>query len=345
MRRRTLLRGLLGSAGAGAVAACASPAADTATTATPTTATPTPSGAGSRLPSATAAAPTPASSAAPVLASTKSSSLGPRPVEARYVPVPGAAPARTYPVGWRILPFSRGPRPLPTTVWYPATAAGDDTAVAFGRFPALVFSHGLDATPDMYASIAARFVRAGIVVAAPRYPHTARGVAEYQPADLVNQPADASSVLDQLLSRSPLARSVDPARLGAGGHSGGGITTSGLFSSHRDRRLKAGVILAGTDFQAQPFAGPAAAMLFVHGTDDDTVSWRAGHTVFEAVPWSRAFLSIDGGGHSLDSRDFDVATGTATEFLRWSLFGDAAAKARIPSAATVDGIATLTDQL
>jgi poly(3-hydroxybutyrate) depolymerase len=261
------------------------------------------------------------------------------------VPIAGTAPTRSYQIGRRIMQYSRGSRTLKTTVWYPATAAGDGTAVASGTFPAMLFSHGLNATPDMYATIVAPFVRAGIVVAAPWYPYTAEGVAEYQPADLVNQPADASSVLDQLLASGPFARSIDPARLAAGGHSGGGITTSGLFSSYRDTRLKAGLILAGTDFQGQPFRGPAAAMLFIHGTADDTVAWGAGHTVFEAVPWSRAFLSIDGGGHSLENRDMPVATATATEFLRWSLYGDEAAEARIPSAARTGGIAKLTNQL
>lgn len=324
MRRRTLILGLLSSAGAGAVAACAT--------------------GGGTTPATSAIGPEP--SAAPVLASTASSSLGPRSIEQPYVPVPGTAPARSYPVGRRILPFARDGRPLRTTVWYPAAGAGDDAPVAPGTFPAMVFSHGLNANPDMYASIVAPFVRAGIVVAAPWYPHTARGMADYRPADLVNQPADASSVLDQMLARSsPFASSVDPARLAAGGHSGGGITTSGLFSAYRDTRLKAGLILAGTDFQGRPFRGPAAAVLVVHGTDDDTVAWRAGHTVFEAVPWSRAFLSIERGGHSLEARDLGVATSTATEFLRWSLYGDAAAKARIPAAAGAGGIAELTDQL
>ncbi len=342
MRRRSLILGLLGTAGAGAAAACASASSDTVTPVVSTSAAPsaTPDPAPS-----SSARPAPATSAAPVLASTRSSSLGPRSVAQRYVPVAGPAPARSYPIGRRVLPYSRGRRTLRTTVWYPAATAGDDTAVASGTFPGMLFSHGLDATPDMYATIVAPFVRAGIVVAAPWYPYTARGAADYRPADLVNQPADASSVLDQLLAGGPLARSIDPARLAAGGHSGGGITTSGLFSSDRDTRLKAGLILAGTDFEGQPFRGPAAALLFIHGTADDTVAWRAGHTVFQAVPWSRAFLSIDGGGHSLEDWDTGVATSTATEFLRWSLYGDAAARARMPSAATAGRIATLTDQL
>jgi dienelactone hydrolase len=338
MRRRTLIVGLLGSAGGGALAACGSGAGTpgvTGVTAPPASAAP-------RISRATTAS----ASAAPILGSTAASTLVPRPVTMPYVPPPGSAPVREYPVGWRTLSFARGAdRPLPTTVWYPATTPAQGAPAASGRFPLLLFSHGLDAVPDMYATIADRWVRAGFVVAAPTYPHTARGVADFDPLDLVNQPADASSVLDQLLATGPLTGVMDPRRLAAGGHSGGGITTAGLFSARRDGRLRAGVIFAGTDFQGQPFTGPAAAMLFIHGRKDDTVTWRAGHTVFAAVPWSRAMLSITEGGHSIDEHDFEVATGTSTEFLRWSLYGDAAAKARIPAAAAAGGVATLENQL
>jgi hypothetical protein len=43
--------------------------------------------------------------------------------------------------------------------------------------------------------------------------------------------------------------------------------------------------------------------------------------------------------------DFETITGTTTEFLRWSLYGDAAAKARIPAAATTAGVGKLEDEL
>jgi hypothetical protein len=119
-----------------------------------------------------------------------------------------------------------------------------------------------------------------------------------------------------------------------------------LFSAERDERLKAGVIIAGTDFQGAAFTGQPAAMMFVHGRDDDTVTHRAGHTVFEAVPWSRAMLSITKGGHVITDADFETTTTTTTEFLRWSLYGDVAAKARIPAAAAaVAGVGTLEDEL
>jgi fermentation-respiration switch protein FrsA (DUF1100 family) len=330
MRRRSLILGLL-AAGAGgtALAACS---ADVGT-----------SGA------------TAAGSATPILASTTASSLAPRNVT-RYVPPPGDAPVQAYAVGRRELSFARGAaRPLPTTVWYPATgevpaspSPADGAVPASGRFPLIVFSHGLTSQPGDYAATLARWAQAGFVVAGPKYPHTWHGAADYDERDIVNQPADASHVLDLLLAlgpADPLGAILDPDRLAAAGHSGGGITTVGLFSADRDERLKAGVVLAGTDFQGTAFTGPAAAMLFVHGRKDETVSYGAGHTVFAAVPWSRAMLSITDGGHVITGADFEAITSTSTEFLRWSLYGDAAAETRIPSAAAIKGVATLESQL
>jgi dienelactone hydrolase len=338
MRRRTLLTGLVASAGAGALTACA---AETVTSATSTTSGPS-------------GAATTATSAAPILGSTTASSLTPQPVTARYTPPPGSAPASAFAVGRRVLKFSRGAdRPLPTTVWYPATGEAasspdpaDDAEVAGGRYPVVLFSHGLTSQPADYEPMLARWAQAGFVVAGPTYPHTSYGATDFDSSDIVNQPEDASSVLDSLLALAdPLRRIIDPNRLAAAGHSGGGITTAGLFSAHRDERLKAGVLLAGTDFQGAPFSGPSAALLFVHGRKDNTVAYRAGHAVFAAVPWSRAMLSITDGGHVTQADDFEATTATSTEFLRWALYGDTAARARIPAAAQTGDVATLETDL
>jgi dienelactone hydrolase len=341
MRRRTLLAGLAATAGAGALTACAAE-----TGAGPSTATST---AAPAAPSASASA-----SAVPILASTTASSLAPQSVTVRYTPPPGTPPPSAFAVGKRVLEFSRGAdRPLPTTVWYPATGAAqaspapaDDAQVAPGRFPVVLFSHGLTAQPADYEAMLARWAQAGFVVAGPTYPRTSYGAADFDSGDIVNQPQDASSVLDSLLALTdPLRTIIDPDRLAAAGHSGGGITTVGLFSAHRDERLKAGVVLAGTDFQGVPFTGPSAALLFVHGRKDNTVAYRAGRAVFAAVPWSRALLSITDGGHVTQGDDFEATTRTSTEFLRWSLYGDAAARGRIPAAARTGDIATVETDL
>ncbi|GGQ59499.1 hypothetical protein GCM10010166_31190 [Couchioplanes caeruleus subsp. azureus] len=338
-----MLLGLAGAAGAGGLAAC-----------TAGTTPPSPPPPGTSAPAvSSAASATPSASAAPILGSTAASSLTPRPVTAPYVPAPGAAPAQAYPLGRRVLSLSRGDRALPTTVHYPAAGTApatpapvDDAPSAPGRFPLVLFSHGLTSYPEGYAALLARWAQAGFVVAAPKYPHTSYGAERLDPSDIVNQPADASFVLDTLLAPGhPVAALVDPARVAAAGHSAGGITTVGLFSARRDERLKAGVVFAGTDFQGTPFTGPSAALLFVHGRRDTTVTHRAGHTVFQAVPWSRAMLSVTEGGHVTQGADFEASTSASTEFLRWALYGDAAARARIPEAAAKGGVATFENQL
>jgi len=334
MRRRNLLALVAATAGAGTLAACATEAA--------------------RPEAAQPAVTTPSSEAAPILASTTASSLAPQSVSKRFVPVSGTAPVRAFAVGKRVLQFERGTdRPLPTTVWYPATgnappspSPADDATPATGRFPLVLFSHGLTSQPADYEAMLARWAQAGFVVAGPTYPRTSYGAADFYALDIVNQPEDASAVLDGMLALTdPLGAVIDPDRLAAAGHSGGGITTVGLFSAHRDERLKAGVVLAGTDFQATPFTGGPAALLFVHGRKDTTVTYRAGHAVFAAVPWSRAMLSITDGGHVTQAGDFEATTATSTEFLRWALYGDGAARDRIPAAARTGDVATFESTL
>jgi dienelactone hydrolase len=239
-----------------------------------------------------------------------------------------AAPTRTFAVKTRELRLNRGSdRPLPTTVWYPATGAGP--------FPVIVFSHGLTARPSDYADILARWARAGFVVAAPAYPHTSGGVAEFDVVDLLNQPADASHVLTKVLALDgkagdPLQGRLDRGHVAAAGHSGGGITTLGMLSGTRDDRLSAAVVLAGRQVLPGTFAGKPVKVLFVHGELDRTVRYADGLAAFEAVPWPKAMLTLPDAGHVVTGgEEFDLVTGATTDFWRWTLYGDAGAGRRL----------------
>jgi fermentation-respiration switch protein FrsA (DUF1100 family) len=247
----------------------------------------------------------------------------------------GVAPARDFPVATRRLDLSRGAtRPLPTTVWHPAD--GD------GPFPLILFSHGLTGAPRDYAALLRAWAQAGFVVAAPAYPHTSRGVREFNPLDVINQPDDASYVISQLLKRD---RTIDPDRIAAAGHSAGGITTIGLFSGDRDDRLVAGAVLAGRQVLPVPFAGSPAPMLFVHGKLDRTVGYAYGLAAFNAVPWPKAMLTVSGGAHVTSAGDMRPVVATTTDFWRWSLCGDRTAKDRLEEDATEGGRATWIDKL
>lgn len=274
----------------------------------------------------------------------------------------GVAPREPFAVGLRELEFNRGgDRPLPVTVWYPGAGRAGGGArraakVAAGRFPVVVFSHGLTGRPDDYSPFLTRWAAAGFVVAAPTYPHTSRGAARYDVFDVLNQPADASYVLTEVLALDnragdPLRGRLATDRVAAAGHSAGGITTVGLFTVGRDERLDAGVVFAGSALGVgTAFSGPAAPQLFIHGQLDDVVSYAAGKAAYDRVPWPKAMLTLPDGDHGQSllgsgDRAFTVVTDTTVEFLRWSLYGDPAAKRRLPADATRDGLGTLDDRL
>jgi dienelactone hydrolase len=250
-------------------------------------------------------------------------------------PPAGIAPATPFAIEEHKLSLSRGTaRPLPTTVWMPA---GD------GPFPLVLFSHGLTSEPSAYASVLTAWAKAGFVVAAPAYPHTSYGVKDIEPLDIANQPADASYVISAVLKA--YQGRIDDKRIAAAGHSAGGITTIGMFTGSRDDRLVAGIVLAGERVLPAPFTGPAAPLLFVHGKLDTTVPYSRGLAAYTGVPWSRAMMTVTAGGHVAITKDYKPVIATTTDFLRWSLYGDPAAKARLTSDATEGGDATFNDQL
>ena len=260
----------------------------------------------------------------------------------------GQAPKRAFEVETRELRLSRAGRPLPVTIWYPDADSG--------RFPVVLFSHGLTGRPSDYEPLLEHWASAGFVVAAPTYPFTSRGAERIDALDVINQPADATYVLTEVLkldrrAGDALRGRLATDRLAAAGHSAGGITTIGLFSVSRDERLDAGVVLAGSALGVGlGFTGPPAPLLFVHGQRDAVVSYASGKAAYDSVPWPKALLTLPEGDHGQsvlreDDRAFDVVADSTLDFLRWSLYGDAAAKRRLAGDAESAGLGRLDDQL
>lgn len=185
-----------------------------------------------------------------------------------------------------------------------ATSPVDDAPVAPGPFPLVVFTHGVTATGPVYEGRLREWARAGYVVAAPTYPRSSGPGGQI--ADYVNQPADVSFLLDELLALpgdDPLAGAVDPERVAAAGHSLGAITTLGvgLNSCCADDRLDAIVAISGLRL---PFPDGEfddlgrVPLLAVHGAEDGVVPVSGSDTLFEEAPGPAHYLRLPDGDHS-----------------------------------------------
>ncbi|GIM92538.1 alpha/beta hydrolase [Paractinoplanes toevensis] len=230
-------------------------------------------------------------------------------------------------------------RPVPADlVARVAASARAGLAPATGRFPLVLFSHGLSGSPERYAPALAAFAAAGFVVIAPTYPNTSEFAVRFRRADIVRQPADARFVLSRVLrlnytAGDPLWHRIDAEHIAAVGHSAGGYTTTGLFTAGHDPRLRAGVVMAGW---AAPgaFAGAPASMLFLQGTADPVVPMAVSRAAWKQVPWPKAYVLLRRNSHStyLQPGDLGYPTmkSTVIDFLRWTLNGDESAAHRLP---------------
>jgi predicted dienelactone hydrolase len=271
------------------------------------------------------------------------------PVQAEPVGDFAAAPTQAFGVGIHTLSLRRSPqRPLPTIIWYPAAGSpgadpSPDAPPAPGRFPVVLLSHGLGGQPEGFTDLAKVLAGAGFVVAVPAYPHTYKQAPAFDRDDVRHQPADAEFVLDSL-TRDPFAGPFAAPRACAAGFSAGGFTTSGMLTAVRARGLRCGIVISAGAMEGG-FTGVAAPVLFIHGDADRVVAYARGRSAFANLAWPKAFLTMEGQGHGefLDARrgGFEPAAATIVDFLRWCLYGDAAARGRLPADGTLPGVAKI----
>jgi predicted dienelactone hydrolase len=235
-------------------------------------------------------------------------------------------------------------RTLPTRIWLPD---GD------GPYPLIVYAHGCGGTALPLAAMLRAWVRAGFVVAAPRFPLSSRkggGVA--CTTDVRNQPGDISFVITSLLDLDVvpggLGGILDTEHIGVAGNSFGGITTLGVaFSSCcRDTRIDAAISYAGTPtLPGTDFRGIHTPLLLVHGDADPLVKYRGSVTAFERAQGPRWLLTVIGGGHGSflleKSRVARAVRRASIDFWRGNLAGDANALAQLEKDAVVPGKTTL----
>ncbi len=183
-------------------------------------------------------------------------------------------------VGYRKLQFmyAVGDGPARTRdyfLWYPTSAPQDrfdykgqigvaapDGAVAPGRFPLIVFSHGFLGAGDQTIFLTENLARMGYVVAAPDHADAGTGNESVAVPNFVDprswddkkyldRKEDLSALIDHLTEATNAATflrdHIDAHAIGAAGHSLGGYIALGMAGARpawRDERVRAALLLS-----------------------------------------------------------------------------------------------------
>jgi dienelactone hydrolase len=272
---------------------------------------------------------------------------------------------------------TEGTNPLPsrsmlTAIYYPAQGPPTDQpvqdappATKGGPYPLILFSHGLGARGVVYQDVIKTWVSAGYVVAAPDYPlsntNTPGGVNFGRAVgDTKNQPADASFVIDEVLKIDKAGKQlggIDVKRIGASGHSLGGITTYGLAFSAccRDERVKAAIPMSGFAGIPPPaeqyFQNGRTALFGLHGNTDGTIPYAAGSNSYGMAKPPKFFLTFNGAGHvspflggNANDPSANALKQSTVDFWDHYLKGDKAALDELRQHAILPGSTSLQEQ-
>ncbi|MGO4716568.1 alpha/beta hydrolase family protein [Bradyrhizobium sp. 2TAF24] len=152
---------------------------------------------------------------------------------------------------------------LRTTIWYPATAgaredaqwigprlipfvsagrAARDAEPAAGRHPLILLSHGFGGTASDLAWLGVALAAHGFIAAAINHPGNNGDDGSTVEGAALSwlRAVDLSTVIDALRDDNTFGRRIDPARIGAAGHSFGGYTVIALAGGITDpERLRA----------------------------------------------------------------------------------------------------------
>jgi alpha-beta hydrolase superfamily lysophospholipase len=203
-------------------------------------------------------------------------------------------------------------RTLATRIWLaPEPLAAP--ACRGARCALVLLAHGFGGNTGRFDTVARGLAAAGYVVAAPAFPLTndrAPGGHGTGLADAIEQPADLSFVIDELIARSDgggdlLSGRIDADRIGVVGHSLGSATVLGLTRRPccRDARIGATALVAPVVALVEAFFGgyptpEGPPLLIVNGSLDPAVAAEVARELYRRTARPHALLVLSGAGHS-----------------------------------------------
>ncbi len=190
-------------------------------------------------------------------------------------------------------------RQIQTEVYYPATTAGDNVAVASGQFPVITFGHGFAMAWDAYTNIWQHYVNRGYILAFPR---TEGG--------LIPGPShgdfgtDLKQVSDKMLALNSNTSSIFNGKIlqkaAIMGHSMGGGASFLAAANNANIETVIGLAPAETTPSAIAVAPDVSVPALVFSGSADGVTPPADHhiPIYQGLNSScKSFVSITGGAH------------------------------------------------
>jgi dienelactone hydrolase len=196
--------------------------------------------------------------------------------------------------------------------------------------PLIMFSHGYHGDPAKFSELFTAWAKAGYIVAAPEFPLTStRGKPYDILTDYVNQPADISFILNELLA-GPLRAQIDTKRIGAAGLSLGGATTFGLVYNPccRDTRLRAAAIFDAVRLPfSKPFEQNTVPVLIAHIDTDIAAPYEILRKAYADSAAPKWLLTFQTGVHpeayeNTPSPHDKTAIATSIDFFDLTLLDD-----------------------
>ncbi|MBM3185723.1 MAG: T9SS type A sorting domain-containing protein [Bacteroidetes bacterium] len=190
-------------------------------------------------------------------------------------------------------------RQIQTEIYYPATTAGDNVAVATGPFPVITFGHGFAMSWDAYTNIWQHYVNRGYILAFPR---TEGG--------LIPGPShgdfgtDLKQVSDKILALNTNASSIFNGKIlqkaAIMGHSMGGGASFLAATNNANIETVIGLAPAETNPSAISAASNVSVSALVFSGSADGVTPPADHhiPIYQGLSSTcKSFVSITGGAH------------------------------------------------
>ena len=162
--------------------------------------------------------------------------------------------AKAEGVGFRDIDVEADGERLVTALWYPTDAAtgrmrlgpftmdADRGApIGSGRYGLVLLSHGTGGGRLNHRDTAIHLAGGGFIVAAPEHAGDSWRDKKYSGTseNWRRRPRQLSAVLDRLLGDTELGPRIDPARIGAVGHSAGGYSVLALIGGRADMAVLA----------------------------------------------------------------------------------------------------------